>query len=149
MYELAQEIRPALTRLYVMYFRVSEQSSLTAPQLSLMTRLKNVGEARISQLAKDEGIRMPTASNALHQLEQRGLIERVRDSSDRRGVRVQLNEEGREELKRVGQERDEQMARMFKRLSAEDRARCQGLSDVLERLADSYEELLQQRTTPR
>lgn len=132
-----------------MYFRVSEQSSLTAPQLSLMTRLKNVGEARISQLAKDEGIRMPTASNALHQLEQRGLIERVRDSSDRRGVRVQLNEEGREELKRVGQERDEQMARMFKRLSAEDRARCQGLSDVLERLADSYEELLQQRTTPR
>ena len=87
---VAAQIRPALTQLYVMYFRMAEQSDLTGPQLTIMTRLNNLGAARISEIARLEGIRMPTASNALHQLEQRGMVERIRDTEDRRGVRVTL-----------------------------------------------------------
>lgn len=136
--EIARQIRPALTKLYVMYFRLSEQSSLTGPQLSLMTRLQENGASRISHLAKQEGIRMPTASNALHQLEQRGMVDRIRDTTDRRGVLVTLTELGLSELKRVGEERTKYLAEMLSSLDEEHLRKADDLSELINALADSY-----------
>ncbi|MEJ4099239.1 MarR family transcriptional regulator [Corynebacterium mastitidis] len=136
--EVARKVRPALTKLYVMYFRVADQSNLTGPQLSIMTRMKENGESRISHLAKEEGIRMPTASNALHQLEQRGMVERIRDTHDRRGVRVRLTELGLTELKRVGEERTKNLTGMLKQLSDEELKRADKLVDIINSLAATY-----------
>ena len=127
-----------MTKLYVMYFRIAEQSDLTGPQLSIMARLKDNGPARISQIAREEGIRMPTASNALHQLEQRELVERIRDEHDRRGVRVQLTGRGERELERVGEERTKYLAEMLGTLSEDDLARVGELTDIINKLADNY-----------
>lgn len=127
-----------MTKLYVMYFRIADQSDLTGPQLSIMARLKDNGPARISQIAREEGIRMPTASNALHQLEQRELVERIRDEHDRRGVRVQLTTLGESELERVGEERTKYLAEMLGTLSEEDLARVGELTDIINKLADNY-----------
>lgn len=136
--DIAARIRPAMTKLYVMYFRIAEQSALTGPQLSIMARLKDRGPARISQIARKEGIRMPTASNALHQLEQRELVERIRDEHDRRGVRVQLTSLGESELERVGEERTKYLAEMLGTLSEEDLARVGELTEIINKLADNY-----------
>lgn len=136
--DIAARIRPAMTKLYVMYFRIADQSDLTGPQLSIMARLKDNGPARISQIAREEGIRMPTASNALHQLEQRELVERIRDEHDRRGVRVQLTTLGESELERVGEERTKYLAEMLGTLSEEDLARVGELTDIINKLADNY-----------
>lgn len=136
--ELAQLIRPALTKLYVLYFRVAEQSDLTGPQMTIMTRLHDEGPARISRIAQAEGIRMPTASNALHQLEQRGMIERIRDESDRRGVKVQLTDLGISELSRVGKERTEYLTQMLQTLPDELLEDAAKLPTVINALADSY-----------
>ena len=62
---------------------------------------------------------MPTASNALHQLEQRGMVERIRDTEDRRGVRVTLTPLGKKELERVGDERTKHLADMLSSLPPE------------------------------
>lgn len=136
--EIARQIRPALTKLYVMYFRLSEQSALTGPQLSLMTRLQENGASRISHLAKQEGIRMPTASNALHQLEQRGMVDRIRDTTDRRGVLVTLTELGASELERVGEERTKYLAEMLSSLDEEHLRKADDLSGLINTLADNY-----------
>lgn len=136
--DIAARIRPAMTKLYVMYFRIAEQSDLTGPQLSIMARLKDNGPSRISQIAREEGIRMPTASNALHQLEQRELVERIRDEQDRRGVRVKLTRLGESELERVGDERTKYLAEMIGTLGEEDLARADELVDIINKLADSY-----------
>ena len=136
--DIAARIRPALTKLYVMYFRIAEQSDLTGPQMSIMARLKENGPARISQIAREEGIRMPTASNALHQLEQRNLVERIRDEHDRRGVRVQLTRLGESELERVGNERNKYLAEMLATLGEEDLDRISEVTDIINHLADSY-----------
>jgi len=136
--DIAARIRPAMTKLYVMYFRIAEQSDLTGPQLSIMARLRDNGPARISQIAREEGIRMPTASNALHQLEQRELVERIRDEHDRRGVRVQLTGLGESELERVGEERTKYLAEMLGTLSEDDLARVGELTDIINKLADNY-----------
>lgn len=140
--ELAQLIRPALTKLYVLYFRVADQSDLTGPQMTIMARLQEEGPARISHIAQAEGIRMPTASNALHQLEQRGMIERIRDESDRRGVKVQLTELGVSELTRVGNERTEYLSQMLQTLPEELLEDAARLPHVITALAESYSEAL-------
>lgn len=135
---LAEELRPALTKLYVMYFRVSKQSDLTGPQLSIMSRLEENGPMRISQIAREEGIRMPTASNALHQLEQRDLVERIRDEIDRRGVSVRLTPRGQEELDRVGEERATNLTEMFKTLGDEERISLWRAADAFNHMAAEY-----------
>lgn len=137
-YKLAHEIRPFLTKLYVAYFRISEQSDLTGPQLSMMERLVNSGPMRISQLAQEEGIRMPTASNTLHQLEQRELVRRVRDETDRRGVKVEMTDLGVKELNRVADERTEYVAEMLSTLDDKILEDARGVAGVLRELAESY-----------
>lgn len=136
--KIAAEIRPSMTKLYVTYFRMANQSDLTGPQLTIMTRLAENGASRISDVAREEGIRMPTASNALHQLEERGMIERLRDISDRRGVRVQLTNKGKAELARVGEERTQHLARMLQTLDDEDLEIAEKMIPVIQKLAREY-----------
>ena len=136
--DLAKEIRPLLTRAELLYSRRSEESQLSRAQLSIMMTLDALGPCRINQLAQAEAIRMPTASNALHQLEQRELVERIRDEHDRRGVRVQLTSLGESELERVGEERTKYLAEMLGTLSEEDLARVGELTGIINKLADNY-----------
>lgn len=137
-YAVAKKIRPFLTKLYVAYFRISEASDITGPQLSIMERLIEKGPMRISQLAQEEGIRMPTASNTLHQLEQRELVRRVRDETDRRGVKVEITDTGFSEYNRVADERTKYVAEMMDTLDAESLAQMKEVTPILAKLAESY-----------
>ena len=105
-----------------------------------MMTLDALGPCRINQLAQAEAIRMPTASNAVHHLEDAGMVERVRDTKDRRGVRVELTEKGLSELRRVSTERDEQMAAMFAALAPEELEIGAALVPVLKRILETYGE---------
>lgn len=67
--EIAKELRLPLTRLYLLYFRQTENSHISMAQLSILMILEENGPMRISQIAATETIRMPTASNAVNQLE--------------------------------------------------------------------------------
>lgn len=135
---LAKRLRPLLTRAELLYSRRSTESQLSRAQLSIMMTLDTLGPCRISQLAEAEAIRMPTASNAVHHLETAGMVERVRDSQDRRGVRVELTAKGRDELHRVSDERDQQMAEMFGNLSQEELEFGAGLESVLRNILGTY-----------
>lgn len=135
---VSEAIRPAMTKLYVTYFRKASQSSLTGPQLTILTSLAEDGESRISDIARKEGIRMPTASNTLHQLEDRDLVERIRDESDRRGVRVQITPQGRAELERVGIERTKYLAEVLATLDDDELSAVLKVVPVINKLADTY-----------
>lgn len=136
--QISESIRPALTKLYVTYFRKATPSSLSGPQLTILANLANGGPRRISDIAREEGIRMPTASNSLHQLEERKLVERVRDTADRRGVRVQLTDAGRAELVKVGDERTASFAQMLSSLSPEDLQLVNAVVPVINKMAEKY-----------
>ena len=135
---LAKEIRPLLTRAELLYSRRSEESQLSRAQLSIMMTLEALGPCRINQLAQAEAIRMPTASNAVHHLEDAGMVERVRDTKDRRGVRVELTDKGLSELRRVSDERDQQMAAMFRELNEDELEVGARLVPILRRILDTY-----------
>lgn len=137
-YDIAQRIRPAMTSLYVTYFRTAEHSDLTGPQLSILRRLAEEGPTRISRIAEAEGVRMPTASNTVNQLEKRGLVQRIRSEQDRRGVSVETTKLGRDELQRVGDERTRYLGEMLGTLDRESLRKLDGVTDIINLLAKAY-----------
>ena len=98
---------------------------------------------RISQIAATETIRMPTASNAVNQLETMDLVTRVRDTSDRRGVSVTLTDKGREELRRLSEERAEQLSSMLASLSDEELKEVAKATPVIELVLRRYTEAIE------
>ncbi|MBF4552590.1 MarR family winged helix-turn-helix transcriptional regulator [Corynebacterium suicordis] len=138
--EIAQQLRPALSRLYLLYFRQAEAFSISQAQMSIMTILEEHGPMRISQIAHAEAIRMPTASNAVNQLESMGLVSRVRDVSDRRGVSVQLTDKGADELQSIGDNRNRALARMIANLSPEEVQKVEEAAPIIEMILNRYTE---------
>lgn len=135
---VSEQLRPAMTKLYVTYFRKATQSSLTGPQLTILSHLEDGRTERISEIARQEGIRMPTASNTLHQLEHRELVARVRDTSDRRGVLVQITEKGKQELTKVGDERTRYFAQMLSTLDESELQQLTAVVPLIHKMADNY-----------
>ena len=137
-YEVAEAIRPDMTNLYVTYFRLSEVADLTGPQLTILSRLDKHGPARVSEIAASEGIQMPTASNAIHHLDERNMVRRERDPDDRRGIFVSITEFGRATVRRVGEQRTRQLAEMLSVLNEEELRVCAKMVPVIHKLAQHY-----------
>lgn len=136
--DVARRLRPALTKIYVAYFRTAEHSALSGPQLSLLQRLDEFGPSRIRQLAEAEGVRMPTASNTINQLERAGLVSRERALDDRRGVMVQITDLGRQRLELVGEERTKFLAEMLATLDDANLEHISEVTDAINALANAY-----------
>ncbi|WP_316244772.1 MarR family winged helix-turn-helix transcriptional regulator [Corynebacterium bouchesdurhonense] len=134
-----------MTKIYVAYFRTAEHSALSGPQLSVLQRLDEFGPSRIRQLAEAEGVRMPTASNTINQLERAGLVSRERALDDRRGVMVQITDLGRQRLELVGEERTKFLAEMFATLDDANLEHISEVTDAIDALANAYT----QRPEPR
>ena len=141
--EVARSIQPSLNKLILIFQRTAEGSSLTTSQVSIMNQLRMRGPSRVSTIAQAELIRMPTASNAVNQLETMELVTRVRDTSDRRGVSVTLTDKGREELRRLSEERAEQLASMLDSLSDEELKEVAEATPVIELVLRRYTEAIE------
>lgn len=135
---VAKQLRPVLTRLYLLYFRQTATSAISMAQLSIMMNLQDNGPLRISQIADLEAIRMPTASNAVNHLEQMGLVSRVRDVSDRRGVRVRLTEEGTRQLAKISEERVEQLATLLNGLTDDELQQVEHALPLFDRVLSTF-----------
>jgi DNA-binding MarR family transcriptional regulator len=75
-----------------------------------------------------------TMTNRLDKLEEAGLVERQRDPSDRRGVRLQLTSAGRKVLDHYIGIQAERERRLMSHLNARER---QTLNDLLRKLVAS------------
>ncbi|MDD7585398.1 MAG: MarR family winged helix-turn-helix transcriptional regulator [Corynebacterium glucuronolyticum] len=137
-YEVAEAIRADMTVLYVNYFRLAESGDLTGPQLTILSILDKEGPSRVSDIAQKEGIQMPTASNAIHNLEKRGMVKRERDPFDRRGILVSITNFGHTTVLEVGKQRTEHLADMFSVLNQDELEMCYKLAPVIKKLANSY-----------
>jgi DNA-binding MarR family transcriptional regulator len=67
---------------------------LTLSQYGLLQPLGESSESRIGELAQAAGITASTATRILDALERRGIVSRVRATSDRRAVAVRLTPQG-------------------------------------------------------
>ncbi len=94
----------------------------------------------MSQLAEALGVALPNATGIVNRLEERGLLDRRDDPSDRRLVRVELTDDGRRFIGDLEAARRERMSRLIAELDPEQRERllrCAiDLRDASARLAE-------------
>jgi DNA-binding MarR family transcriptional regulator len=69
---------------------------VSVPQLSCILALYEHGALPPSQIAKHIMVKSSTVTGIIDRLEQKGLVCRLRDSSDRRVITIQLTERGKE-----------------------------------------------------
>lgn len=89
------------------------------------------------KLAQHMRVHPPAASRLLRELEERGLIARSIDPTDRRNIRVKLTPQGLESWKRVERDADEFIQRVLERMGRENMDQLVGLCD---RLCDIIED---------
>ncbi|GAB2467785.1 MarR family winged helix-turn-helix transcriptional regulator [Jatrophihabitans fulvus] len=94
---------------------------LSPAQSRALGTLMRRGAMRPGALAEKLGIAPRSATEVVDALEERGLVERTPDPSDRRATLVVPTDAGRETMLRVREARMAETDEMFARLSAKDR----------------------------
>lgn len=74
--------------------KLSKESGLTGPQLILMRSIQELGDVTIRQLSDHTNMSQATATTILDRLERNGLVQRVRNSKDKRKVHAHLTDLG-------------------------------------------------------
>jgi len=90
-------------------------SNFTVPQLCVLMFLRPAPQ-RIGRLAERLHTSLSSATNIANRLEQRGLIERVRDKTDRRGVLCRLTASGESRIDTLYEHQRVMMAQGLGRL---------------------------------
>jgi DNA-binding MarR family transcriptional regulator len=126
---LAQDFREALRHSIYLVRRLDADGELSAAQLSTLKMLMDTGPAldggsgvRVGEIARNLGVKVPSATEQIIKLERAGLARREPDPSDSRAVRVTLTGAGRAAVEAANERRNAVMAGILSSLSDDDRA---------------------------
>jgi DNA-binding MarR family transcriptional regulator len=72
---------------------LSRRYGLTGPQLIILSEIANHQTLSVTELARYISLSQATVTDILNRLEKRGLIERARDSVDRRRVLIRITDQ--------------------------------------------------------
>lgn len=112
----------------------TESLGVTARQVTLLWLIKTNRGLSLRELAAEERISAPALSGHVDRLERAGLIERVRDETDRRRVGLTLTEEGARLLRRVRARRTTWLAERLRELTPDKIAAIEAAIEPLGRL---------------
>ena len=101
-----------------------------------LARLQADGPARISDLARLEGVTQPAMTGLVNRLETEGLVTRTADPTDARAALVALTDPGRAFVETRRAERSRVLASRVERLSDADRAAILAALPALDRLSN-------------
>lgn len=90
-------------------------------QLKALAAFREDKEYTMGELSKNASVTMPSMTEMIDSLERDGIVERWRDSEDRRVVKVRLTEKGKEMRKKFMMRRRTEFKNIFGKLSKEDR----------------------------
>jgi len=130
---LANDLRPVLLRLTRELRRETEQFGITGRQATLLWLVKGSPGLTLRALAETEGISPPALSGHIDRLEGSGLLVRVRSTSDRRRVGLELTPKGERILRSV---RERRTAWLAERLAALDPAALEAVAGAVEPLRE-------------
>lgn len=134
--ELAAAFRAALRQTVFLTRRLDADAELSAAQLSVLNMLAE-GGLRVSKIAANLGVRVPSATEQISRLEAAGLVERRADPSDSRAVVVWLSEPGRSAAGAANRRRDVLIAGILARLAPEERTQLEAVLPVFAKI-NSY-----------
>jgi DNA-binding MarR family transcriptional regulator len=131
--ELAQDFREALRHSVYLVRRLDAVGDLSAAQLSTLKMLLEDG-VRVGEIARNLGVRVPSATEQVIKLERAGLARREADPDDSRAVRVVLTAEGRDAVESANRRRNAVMAGILETLSDDDRRALAAALPVIEKI---------------
>ena len=131
--ELAQDFREALRHSVYLVCRLDADGELSAAQLSTLKMLLDDG-VRVGEIARNLGVRVPSATEQIIKLERAGLARREADPDDSRAVRVVLTPEGRNAVESANRRRNEVMAGILESLTDDDRHALAAALPVIEKI---------------
>lgn len=95
--DLREDISDNLWQLWRLWRQKSHpvrKGEITPEQYWLLTKLQRYGAQRVSDLAQMLGTKPSSATLSVQRLEREGLVQRAREDSDERVVKVSLTEKG-------------------------------------------------------
>ncbi|MGO9029073.1 MAG: MarR family winged helix-turn-helix transcriptional regulator [Acidimicrobiales bacterium] len=136
--ELADRFRLALTRLHR---RLRQQSTggLTPSQAAALASTERLGSPTLGELATLESVQPPSMTRIVTALEEKGLVSKVVDPTDRRVSRVTASELGRKVLEENRSLKTAFLAERLHRLGPDDRRALGEMTGLLERLGEVSE----------
>lgn len=108
---------------------------ITSPQFVALQWLLEEGDLTIGELSNRISLAFSTTTDLVDRMERNDLVERVRDTGDRRVVRIHLLEKGKLIIKEVIQKRQEYLGEVLGKFSDEEKETLNDLLDFL------YEEM--------
>ncbi|MDP9728195.1 MarR family winged helix-turn-helix transcriptional regulator [Alicyclobacillus tolerans] len=110
-----------------------EQYGITPPQFDALVILNRDGELTIGDLSNRLYLAYSTTTDLVDRLERADFVVRMRDSEDRRVVRVQLKAHGAELIERVLDARRAYLGSVLQAVSAEEKSRILEVLELLNR----------------
>ena len=101
-------------------------------QFKTMAAFRDDREYRMSELSKNASVTMPSMTEMVDNLEGAGIAERIRDSQDRRVIKVRLTEKGKQLRKQFMDKRRNELKNILSNLSRDDR------TELKDALAKAY-----------
>lgn len=118
--ELAGNYRDILRQAVFLFRSMDAEGDLSTSQVSTLNMI-SAEPLRVGAIARNAGIRVPSATEQVIKLEAAGFVERIADPTDARVVLVKPTEAGRLKLNAANTRRNTTMARALQTLSREER----------------------------
>lgn len=137
--ELAAGFREALRHSVYLVRRLDADGDLSAAQLSTLKMLPGDG-VRVGEIARNLGVRVPSATEQIIKLERAGLARREPDPTDSRAVRVILTPEGRAAVESANKRRNAVMAEILGGLTEHERDALAAALPVIDKINESLQD---------
>jgi DNA-binding MarR family transcriptional regulator len=140
--EVIAELSSWNPREFIGAFRHWHSGSLSLIHLNVLTLLEADGPLSMSHLAEGLDVSLASTTGIVDRMEQRGLVERRRDSDDRRVVIVHIAAGGTKVFDDIDQRRRQALAKLLTRLNERE---LRGLLVGHEALRKARLEMMRQR----
>ncbi|MGO4591834.1 MarR family winged helix-turn-helix transcriptional regulator [Paenarthrobacter sp. 2TAF44] len=135
---IAQQFRESLRLGVYMFRRLDPEGELTAAQLSLLSMISD-GGLRVGDIAKNLGIKVPSATEQIIKLERSGLVSRQPDVNDSRAVQVVITKAGTAAVESANQRRNAMVAGLLQELSSDEIEQLAAALPIISKLNSSFQ----------
>jgi DNA-binding MarR family transcriptional regulator len=118
--ELAERLSRELRHLVLLLRRVAAGQPVTSQQYAVLGSLEG-GPRRMTELAEEHGVQLPTMTVQINRLEEPGLVARAPEPADARVRTVELTSEGHARLAAVRRARISFLHEQLAALTPEER----------------------------
>lgn len=118
--DLAARYRESLRHAVYLMRSLDAEADLSTAQVSTLNMVAEA-PARVSDIARNGGVKVPSATEQIIRLEAAGLVSRGQDNRDARVVLVSLTRAGREAVDKANRRRNALLAGQLAKLAEADR----------------------------